>query len=67
MSITSEDWLAQLLSLSVWELQGSISGPVKLDTVSPTALHRCDVSSELSWAPPLSGVARHFFGDGPHH
>ena len=28
---------------------GSIHGPVKFDTVSPTARHRCDVSSKLCW------------------
>ena len=45
---------------SVLEAWGSIPGPVKLDTVSPTIRHRCDVSSELCcpgakprrWAPP---------------
>ena len=47
--------------LSVREVWGSIPGSVKSDTVSPTACHRCDVSSELCcqgakqrrWAPLL--------------
>ena len=37
---------------------GSTPGPVKLDTVSPTALHRCDVSSEFE-ATLLSRPAIH--------
>ena len=45
--------------LLVRKVGGLIPGPVKLDTVSPTARHRCDVSSELCcpgakpqrWAP----------------
>ena len=55
--------LAQLLStlLSLREVWGSIPGPVKFDTVSPTARHRCDVFLELChpgakprrWTPPL--------------
>ena len=48
-------------TLSVREVWGSIPGPVKSDTVSPTTRHRCDVSSELCspgakprrWAPQL--------------
>ena len=48
-------------SLSVREVWGSIPGPVKSNTVSPTARHRVDVSSELCypsaetrrWAPPI--------------
>ena len=67
--ITSEriscknDRLAQLFTtlLSVRDVFGSILGPLKSDTVSPTARHRCDVSSELCcpgvklrrWTPPL--------------
>ena len=47
--------------LSVKEVWGSIPGLVKSDTVSPTARHRCDASSELCysgakprrWIPPL--------------
>ena len=41
--------LAQLLKtfLSVREVWGLIPGPVKLDTVSPTACLRCDVSLDL--------------------
>ena len=41
--------LARLLSISltVQEVLGSILGPVKSDTKSPVAHHRCDVSSEL--------------------
>ena len=35
--------------LSVPEILGSITGPVKSDTVSPTAEHRCDVTPELCW------------------
>ena len=34
-------------SLLVREVWGSIPGPVKSNTVQPTARHRCDVSSEL--------------------
>ena len=30
-------------------MQDSITEPVKSDTVSSTASHRCDVSSELSY------------------
>ena len=50
--------LAQLLrrSLSMREIWGSIPGPIKSDAVSPTARHRCDVSSELCYPganPPL--------------
>ena len=58
------DLLAQLFktSLSVREVWVSITGAVKSDTVSPTARHHCDVSSELccpgaksrSWAPTLA-------------
>ena len=34
--------------LTTWRVVlGAIPGPVKLDTVSPTTRHRCDVSSEL--------------------
>ena len=46
------------ISLSVLEVWGSIPGPVKSDTVLPTARHRCDVSSELS----CQVLSR---GDGP--
>ena len=55
--------LALLLSLplSVEKIGDSIPWSVKSDTVSPTARHRCDVSSELCclgseprrWNPPL--------------
>ena len=49
------------ISLQVQEACGSIPGLVKSDTMSPTACHRCDVSSELCcpgakprrWTPPL--------------
>ena len=41
----SSQWLKT--SLLVREVLGSILGLVKLDTVSPSARHRCDVSSEL--------------------
>ena len=43
------DRSAQLLSitLSVRKVRTSIPGPVKLDTIPPTARYRCDVSSEL--------------------
>ena len=45
----STDRLAQSLStkLLVWEARASFPGPVKSDTVSPTACQRCDVSSKL--------------------
>ena len=39
-------------SLSVREVWGSVPGPVKSDTVSPTARHRCDISSEFEAASP---------------
>ena len=68
--------LAQLstTSLSVREVWGSIPGPVKSDTVSPTARHRCDVSSELCspgakprrWVPSLVtrfGVILRMYGN----
>ena len=55
--------LTPLLStlLLVQEVCGSIPGPISSDTVSPTAHHHCDVSSELCclgfrpqrWTPPL--------------
>ena len=47
-------------SLFVREVQGSITGPVKLDTGSLTARHLCDVSSELC----CPGADR---GDGSRH
>ena len=37
---------------------GLIPGPVKSDTVSPTARHRCDISSELEAAE--MGPATHY-------
>ena len=45
----------------VLEVLGALPGTVKLDSESPTASHRCNVSSELCcpdaklrrWAPPL--------------
>ena len=33
--------------IAIWVHLGSIPGPVKSDTESPTAYHRSDVSSEL--------------------
>ena len=46
VKVTSIVRLAQLLSslVSVRKVLSSIPGPVKSDTVSPTARHRCDVS-----------------------
>ena len=49
------------------EIRGSIPGPLKSDTLSPTVRHRCDVSSELCfpsakplrWAQPLVYKLRH--------
>ena len=34
-----------------WEFSGSNLGPVKLDTVFPTAHHRCDISSNGAVLP----------------
>ena len=38
---------AWCMSLSMWEVWGSILWPVKPDTLWPTARHHCYVSSEL--------------------
>ena len=34
-----------------WEIRGSNLGPVKSDTVLPTARHRCDISSKEAVFP----------------
>ena len=40
-------WRSGKTSLSARQIMGFIPGPVKTDKLSPTARHRCDVSSEL--------------------
>ena len=53
-------WCSETL-VSAREVLSLIPGPVKSNTMSPTARHRCDVSSELCcsvakprrWIPPL--------------
>ena len=58
-----KNWLISSLVkilLSVREVLGSISGPVKLNTMSPMVRHLCDVL--LSFA--AQAVSR---GDGPRH
>ena len=44
------------MSLSVRGVLGSIPGPIKSDTVLPTACHRCDVSSVLPRRKPAEMV-----------
>ena len=44
--------LVAKMSLSMREVWGLPPESVKLDTVSPSTHHRCDVSSELSHAKP---------------
>ena len=49
LHIDLTDRLAQLFGtlLLLREVSGSIPEPIKLDTVSPTARHRCKVSLKL--------------------
>ena len=51
------------------ESLGSIPGSAKLDTVSPTIRHRCDVSSELHCpgSNPLDGPRHSLHALGHYH